>query len=98
MTKGPFCFYDEKAIKSLLDRAGFKKISIEIVSKTGKIQNVKNIVQGFIKGTPLASYLHEKSKAIQQELTDQLTQVLTQHYGSSDLNVPMQALVVQAEK
>lgn len=98
MVKGPFSFYDEDAIKQLLEEAGFKKITIEKVSKMGETDSVDNIINGFIKGSPLAAYLNEKDSHTQRQITTLVRQALISKFGEYNLKIPLQAWVCKGIK
>jgi ubiquinone/menaquinone biosynthesis C-methylase UbiE len=96
--KAPFSFYNPDLIKELLGEAGFQNINIEKVSKNSYAPSVETVVQGLLKGTPVAAVLADKSTAAQEELVARSTEKIAKKYGSENLVIPMQAIVVTARK
>jgi ubiquinone/menaquinone biosynthesis C-methylase UbiE len=97
LEKGPYSFYRTEQIKQLLSEAGFVDISIELVSKTGIASNVDDAVNGIVDGTPNYGYIMERSVPA-SAVKEKLKALLTDHYGDKNLQLPMQAFVIQAKK
>ena len=97
LEKGPYSFYNQEPIKALLTEAGFSNISIELVAKTGLAATPEDAVNGILDGTPNFGYIAERDipPSIAKE---KLKTLLTYHYGSKNLQLPMQAFVVEAKK
>ena len=97
LEKGPYSFYNQDQIKQILAEAGFSNISIELVSKTGLAATPEDAVNGILDGTPNFGYMAERDipPSVAKE---KLIALLTDHYGSKNLQLPMQAFVVKAEK
>ena len=98
MKRGPYSFFERGEIRSMLKEAGFRDSKLEEVKKTTVYSRIDDVIIGFVEGSPLSSYMSEKSAAAQGELKQRLRQELTaqmQQYGSE---IPLQALLVEAVK
>jgi ubiquinone/menaquinone biosynthesis C-methylase UbiE len=96
--KGPFSYYNSDEIREDLQQAGFTRIIIEKVPMVGRTDSIDDMINGYLKGTPLAAYLSEKDIGLQKELAKQIRIQLSTYYGESDLEIPMQALICKASK
>ncbi|HYK56203.1 MAG TPA: class I SAM-dependent methyltransferase [Flavisolibacter sp.] len=98
LKKGPYSFFDKDEIKRVIQKAGFRELKIEEVKKTASYDTVDDVMKGFVDGSPLSSFLHNKPLAVQKELKQRLRQEITaqvQQYGSE---IPLQALLIEALK
>lgn len=97
LDKGPYSFYNQEEIKSLLTNAGFSDIAIDVVRKIGTAATAEDAVTGILDGTPNFVYLAQRSlpSSIAKE---KLAALLIDHFGETNLPLPMQALVIQARK
>jgi ubiquinone/menaquinone biosynthesis C-methylase UbiE len=97
LEKGPYSFYKQPEIKQVLHDAGFENTTIEVVAKTGTANHVDDGVNGILDGTPNAGYIAERNipAAVVKE---KLRAMLIVHYGETDLQLPMQAFVIEAKK
>jgi SAM-dependent methyltransferase len=96
MERGPHSFADPVIIKQLLTSAGFSEIKIEIVTKSNKVKHAEDIVTGFVDGSPLASYLDKIDISMKEKLKEKFHKSFINKYGSEDVAIPMQALIIEA--
>ena len=95
--KGPYSFHDREEIKTLLTEAGFSSVAIEVLTKTGTVTRPDDAVNGILDGTPNYVYIAERSLPVSVAKT-KLKDLLVDHFGQENLQLPMQALVVKATK
>ena len=98
LKKGPYSFFDKEEIKNIIQKAGFREMKIEAVKKTARYHTADDVIKGFVDGSPLSSFLHNKPVAVREELIKRLQNEITaqvQQYGSE---VPLQALLIEAVK
>lgn len=98
LSKGPYSFYDIDDIRDLMDKTGFKNIEVHIVEKSASYADPTDMINGFIYGSPMASYLQKLEPALSKRLTERLEESIVAQFGADDVHVPMQALVCQGEK
>ncbi|GAC1417182.1 MAG: methyltransferase domain-containing protein [Flavisolibacter sp.] len=94
----PFSYYETGPIKNLLIHSGFTDITIRKIKKTAFIPQVDDLVNGFLKGTPLAVFLAGRKKTEREEIYQIIKTELVKEYGLADLEIPMQALSCCAKK
>lgn len=94
----PFSYFDHNIIRDDLMSCGFKNISIIDLEVTGRSANALDTARGLLKGTPVYSEIAERNYNLLPELIEQLSKRLAEAYGSENLKVPLQAVVVTAEK
>jgi ubiquinone/menaquinone biosynthesis C-methylase UbiE len=98
LEKGPHSFFNKEEIRSLLENAGFKSVSIETVQKPCNFERAENIVTGFVEGSPLASYLDHVDASLKNRLKENFYKKYIEKYGTENVSIPMQALIVEASK
>jgi ubiquinone/menaquinone biosynthesis C-methylase UbiE len=98
MEKGPHSFFNKKEIERLLEEAGFVSVAIDTVQKMANFEHADNIVTGFVEGSPLASYLDHVDATLKNRLKENFRKRFIEEYGSENVSVPMQALIVEASR
>jgi ubiquinone/menaquinone biosynthesis C-methylase UbiE len=91
---GPYSFFDENQIRSLLEEAGFDAIRIEKIPLVSRFENPDDIITGFVDGSPLGAYLDQVGIQVRMQVRDKLRLALEAQFGTYGLEVPMQAIVV----
>lgn len=95
--KVPFSFFNKDEIRQLLQEAGFTHISIDTVAKTGIATSPDTVITGLVDGTPVSAYMEENNLPAGQ-LKERFRERLVQRFGQQNLQLPMQAIVVEAKK
>jgi SAM-dependent methyltransferase len=98
LEKGPFSFYDKDKIRDLMEAAGFKNINIELVKITSSYSTADEVVRGFVDGSPLITYLSEKSPESIVEVKEKIKRQLVANFGESSDKVSLQAFVCDGMK
>jgi ubiquinone/menaquinone biosynthesis C-methylase UbiE len=94
----PFSYFNPDAIKTDLMQVGFRTISITNLSAVGKGASSMDIARGLLKGTPMYNEIAERNYDLLPVLIEELSIRLAKIYGNEDLEVPLKAMVVTAEK
>ncbi|MGY0036570.1 class I SAM-dependent methyltransferase [Pedobacter sp. NJ-S-72] len=94
----PFSYSDQAVIKTDLINGGFSDINIKVLKVNGYSANSYDAAKGLLEGTPIYAGIVEQCADLLPELTEKLSDRLAEVYGTSDLNVPLQALIVTAVK
>jgi ubiquinone/menaquinone biosynthesis C-methylase UbiE len=98
LSVGPYSFHNEARIALLLEEAGFSSIRIEKVARTGTFSDPDQIVDGFVEGSPLGTYLDKLGKHMRERIKQRLHEALIGQQAQYGNRVPMQAIVVEAIK
>ncbi|RYE43091.1 MAG: methyltransferase domain-containing protein [Sphingobacteriales bacterium] len=88
---------DESAIRSLLNDAGFNKISVEKVALFSVSRTAKEAASGLATG-PLYDEINKHNPIWIEEIKIKLEKELTEKYGSEPMVAPMSAIVAEARK
>ncbi|GAA4467662.1 methyltransferase domain-containing protein [Nibrella saemangeumensis] len=91
----PFSMHDPQAIQQLLAEAGFRDITIELVTKQSESESAEAVARGFLTGTPLYSFISERSADRMPQLIEAVTTAITERFGARPVS-RMQAWVSQA--
>lgn len=95
LKNGPYSFFDTGEIKRLLEAAGFSQVQIAPETKVGLLNSPEQVANGLVEGTPLSSYLEERN-APKETIKQKIIAAVLAKYP--DLQLPMKALVVTAQK
>ena len=89
---------DETAITSLLQDAGFAKISIEKVALLFLCPTAKEAAYGFVEGGAIYEEIKRRNPAWIDEIKIQLEKELAEKFGAAPMVAPMSAVISQAWK
>jgi ubiquinone/menaquinone biosynthesis C-methylase UbiE len=98
LKKGPFSWYDKNEITTVLKQAGFKDIKLVVVNKSAYFDSADDLINGFVKGSPLSAYLAEQTQSLQDKIIIGLRERINRDFGSGKIESPMQAIVCEARK
>ncbi|MBS1935777.1 MAG: class I SAM-dependent methyltransferase, partial [Bacteroidetes bacterium] len=93
----PFSFYDTELMNSLLEKTGFKNITIELVQKES-VSTPENAAKGMVEGSPIFVFINEHAPSLLNDIRNTVEKEIGEKYGTNPLTAPMQAWVAQAEK
>ncbi|GAB4092028.1 class I SAM-dependent methyltransferase [Flaviaesturariibacter terrae] len=93
---GPYSFHNEARIAHLLEEAGFSSVRLERVARTSEYNEPKELVEGFVDGSPLGDYLDRLGAGLRDRIKGRLYAALDEQYPTYGKSVPMQAIVVEA--
>lgn len=98
LKKGPYSYYDKEEIANLMKLSGFKDIQLGVVYKTAYYESSDDLINGFVKGSPLSAYLAEQTEELRDKITNELSRRIKAEFGESKLESPMQAIVCEGRK
>jgi ubiquinone/menaquinone biosynthesis C-methylase UbiE len=89
---------DEDAIKSLLEEAGFSKISIEKVAQFSVCPTSKQAATGMVEGGFVFKEIRQHNPEWIDEIKMDLEKELSEKFGAAPMIAPMSAVFCQASK
>lgn len=98
LKEGPYSFYDQGQIRSLLKEASFKNIQLDLVKVSSNFTSITDLAKGFLQGSPLFAYLQEKEKEKREAVTEKIMEKMRSEFGEASGKVDLQAIVCKAEK
>ncbi len=94
----PFSMNDESAIKEMLQKVGFSKISIESVSKLSVSPTAKEASEGLTQGGVIYNAIMNQNPEWVEEIKSLVEKELSQKFGEAPMVAPMSAVISQAWK
>jgi ubiquinone/menaquinone biosynthesis C-methylase UbiE len=94
----PFRYHDEEVMRSELDAAGFKNISIELHTLKGFVSSAADAAKGLIEGTPAHTAIVERAPELLIPLEKRIEEKLIARYGTSSFEPELEAFVITAQK
>ena len=92
----PFSLDDPGALDTLLHGEGFHDVRIEVVEKEGHAINARTAARGLIEGNPVADAIRARSPGSLPRLRDEVERRLAERFGTTDLRVPLTAIIATA--
>jgi ubiquinone/menaquinone biosynthesis C-methylase UbiE len=89
---------DEATIRSLLQDAGFSKISIEKVGKLSVSPTAKAAAIGHVEGGPFYEEIKKRNPAWIDEIKIKVEKELTEKFGAAPMIAPISAVICEAWK
>lgn len=96
MARTPHGYHDKAVIKTDLERAGFKDISIETLTAMSRGPTAEYIAIAYCQGTPLRGEIEARDASKLEAATDAVAQAIRKRHGSGPVEAKIQALVVTA--
>ncbi|WP_158668975.1 class I SAM-dependent methyltransferase [Bradyrhizobium guangdongense] len=96
MVRTPHGYYDKAAIRSDLEQAGFRDISIETRPEISRAPSAEYAATALCQGTPLRSEIEARDAGKLQAATDIVAEAIRTRHGSGPVEGKIQALVVTA--
>ncbi|WBL80202.1 methyltransferase domain-containing protein [Bradyrhizobium xenonodulans] len=96
MIRTPHGYHDKAVIKSDLERAGFRDISIETRSEISRAPSAEYVAIALCQGTPLRSEIEARDASKLQAATDFVAEALRTRHGSGAVEGKIQAIVIEA--
>ena len=98
LNKGPYSFFDEHEIRTWMELAGFKQVTIERVKKTSLFTDLDSFINGFFVSSPLSAYLSQKDPAVSIEIQKRVIDEMKKRFPAHDKEVDMLALVCSGKR
>ncbi|MEO8402988.1 MAG: methyltransferase domain-containing protein [Chitinophagaceae bacterium] len=89
---------DEAVITTLLQNAGFAKISIEQVRLLSATPTAKDAADGFVEGGGIYEEIKKRNPALIDEIKIKLEKELAEKFGAAPMIAPISAVISQAWK
>ncbi|PIT04535.1 SAM-dependent methyltransferase [Bradyrhizobium nitroreducens] len=96
MVRTPHGYYDKAVIRTDLERAGFRDISIETLSEISRAPSAEYVALALCQGTPLRSEIEARDASKLQAATDLVAETLRTRHGSGAVDGKIQAIVIEA--
>ncbi len=96
--KTPFSMYDENAIRTLMQDAGFRNIEITKVTKEGVSPTAEDAVKGLISGNPIHKEITDKDPASLEKISKELESEIIKHFGNKPVVTELNAIVCKGVK
>ncbi|WP_298241485.1 class I SAM-dependent methyltransferase [uncultured Bradyrhizobium sp.] len=96
MTRTPHGYHDKALIRSDLERAGFRDITIETLSEISRAPSAEYAATALCQGTPLRSEIEARDASKLQAATDLVAEALRTRHGSGAVDGKIQAIVIEA--
>ncbi|MGL9621488.1 methyltransferase domain-containing protein [Bradyrhizobium sp. U531] len=96
MVRTPHGYYDKSIIRTDLERAGFRDITIETRSETSHAPSPEYVALALCQGTPLRSEIEARDASKLQAATDLVAGELRSRHGSGAVDGKIQAIVIEA--
>ena len=96
MNRTPHGYHDKAVIRTDLERAGFRDISIETRSEVSRAPSPEYVAIALCQGTPLRSEIEARDANKLQAATDIVAEALRSRHGSGAVEGKIQAIVIEA--
>ncbi|MBR0969855.1 MULTISPECIES: class I SAM-dependent methyltransferase [Bradyrhizobium] len=96
MVRTPHGYYDKDVIRSDLEGAGFRDISIETRSELAHAPSPDYAAIALCQGTPLRSEIEARDGSKLQAATDLVAEAIRARHGSGPIEGKIQAIVIEA--
>jgi len=98
LERTPFGYHDGPAIRSELERAGFKDVQVDSVEKVTQAPSPELVARGLCHGTPLRNEIEVRDPARLDEVTAAAGAALRARFGAGPFENRMQAVVISARR
>ena len=96
MARTPHGYHDKAVIKSDLERAGFKDISIDTVTAMSRGPSAEYVAIAYCQGTPLRGEIEARDASKLAAATDAVAEAIRKRHGSGPVEAKIQALMITA--
>ena len=91
----PFGYHDQDAIRRVLEEAGFRDITFDVVPKIGIASRAEDVSIGLVQGNPVAAAIADRDPSLLAVITKAVADALKKHFGET-VSAPMRAVVIKA--
>lgn len=92
----PFSLDDPGALGALLQGEGFHDVRVEIVEKQGHAADAPTAATGLLEGNPVAATIRARGPQALRRVHDEIARRLAAAFGTTDLRVPLTAIIATA--
>lgn len=93
----PYSMYDPSQLEKLCMEAGFTRVTVEQVKKTGYSPSAETAARGLIQGSPMIKEIRERNTGAEEAIVDIAAKIISKEYGDSP-SFPLSAWVIEASK
>lgn len=93
----PFSCSEIDPIKEALIAAGFSNLSISVLSRVQKVDDVEAFARGLVFGNPMIDQIRARGRVAADVVVESLAEALAAEFGSP-AQLPMQAIVFDAAR
>lgn len=94
----PFAYHDRGLIRQEVLSAGFSLINLELAALQGRATSASLAAQGLLEGSPIHTAIMDRDPDALPVMREELAARLADRFGTTDLEVPLSAWVVEAVK
>jgi len=98
MARTPHGYHDEAVIRTDLERAGFRDISIETRAEISRAPSHDHVAIALCQGTPLRSEIEARDASKLQAATDIVAEAIRTRHGAGAIEGKIQAIVIEARR
>jgi SAM-dependent methyltransferase len=98
MARTPHGYHDEAVIRTDLERAGFRDISIETRAEISRAPSPDHVAIALCQGTPLRSEIEARDASKLQAATDIVAEAIRTRHGAGAIEGKIQAIVIEARR
>ena len=92
----PFGLYDETVVRGLFERAGFDRVSCDIVDTIGESATTDLAARGLVCGSPAFAQITQRDPSKIPDILQAVSSRLTADGGAAPMRLPMRARVFTA--
>ncbi|MGI9275050.1 MAG: class I SAM-dependent methyltransferase [Endozoicomonas sp.] len=92
----PHCFFQLDTMKSMLEMAGFQRLSFEVVSLTCPDASITDTLRGTLKGIPLGEQLLASGVEDLEGVIEAIKPSIEREFGDPLTGIQRQAIIVSA--
>ncbi len=94
----PWSYHEHESIRALVSEAGFATCELQTVTHTATRLSPRDVAAGLVRGNPTVNEVRERANGSVDDVVNAVADTLGRAFGSDPLRVPMQAIVVTAER
>lgn len=94
----PFSYCDHAVIREEVLSAGFQNTEPRRITLQGQAATAMAASRGLLEGSPIHNSIMDRDPFLLPAMREALTARLAERFGSSELSVPLSAVVVEARK
>jgi ubiquinone/menaquinone biosynthesis C-methylase UbiE len=98
LARTPHGYHDASQIRTELNAAGFKDVSIDAVDARSKAPSPRDPAIAYCQGTPLKNEIEARDASRMEEATNRATEALARRFGKGAVDGRIRALVITATR
>lgn len=98
LERTPHGYHNTTTVKNDLIAAGFAEVEVETIEKASVVAAARDAAFALCQGTPLRNEILDRDNSVLDEVTDKVTEVIEERFGTSVVNGLMKAHVFTALK